>query len=99
MKKYSNSPTVDFIVNADVEGSATCLPFNGQDCGQIVVDLKLRGGLADTADPTSVGSLQWQMLGSLIRNGQAPYWSALDARGTIGANPGLIESILTMNEP
>ena len=35
---------------AEVHGSASCMPWNGVACGQVIVDLDLRGAIADPAD-------------------------------------------------
>jgi hypothetical protein len=86
------SPLLALEGNIEGQGNATCLPLGGMDCGQIVVDLELRGALAGS-DQASVASLQWRLLGSLIRDGHNAYWSALDASGTIGANPQITEEL------
>ena len=86
----------EFEFRAEVRGDATCLPYNNQPCGQIVVNLEARGGLADTVDPASIGEIRLQILGSLIRDAQNGAWSAFDANITIGANPGLINTLTSM---
>ena len=77
-----------------VRGSASCLPLNGRECGQLVVDLELRGVLSDPNDPTSVGQLQQRMLGSLIWDDtNVAHWAAMSANTTIGGNEGLINLV------
>jgi len=89
--------------SAFVRGTASCLPLNGHDCGQLVVDLQLRGALADPNDPTIVGQLRMKLLGNLIWGGGAGggiwgggagggIWGAMSANATLGGNEALINS-------
>ena len=78
-----------------VQGNATCLPFNGRVCGQLVVDLELQGALADPNDPTRAGRLRTEMLGSLIWDDtDLVHWAALSANSQIAGNEALINSAL-----
>ena len=80
----SNEVLNDFRM--DMQGKATCLPLNGRECGQLVVDLELRGVLTDPNDPSKVGQLQMVMLGSLVWDDtNVAHWAAISANTTIGA--------------
>jgi hypothetical protein len=85
--------TYSFQFVADVRGTVSCLPLNGQACGQLILDLDLRGGLAEAGNPASAGQIRSQIVGSLVREGRSAIWQALDANVTIGANPALIDSL------
>jgi hypothetical protein len=85
--------TYSFRFAGDIQGTAACLPFNGQACGQLILDLDLRGGMAEIGNSASAGQLRSQIIGSLIRNGESGTWQALDANTTIGANPALIRAL------
>jgi hypothetical protein len=74
--------TIEFV--AKLRGDATCLPFDGRACGQLVVDLEVRGPLIDPANPASVGQIRMQILGSLIRDRESARWAALSANSTLG---------------
>jgi len=79
------------VVTAAVSGSASCLPLNGRECGQLVVDLELRGVLSDPNDPSIVGKLQMDVLASLVFDGSdVGYWAAMSANTTIGGNEVLM---------
>lgn len=79
---------------AEVRGHASCLPRNGFECGQLVVDLEVRGVLSDPNDPAVVGQLRMEMLGSLFFDGSdVGFWAAMSANTTIGGNRGLINSV------
>ena len=85
----NNTELWDFI--ADVRGNATCLPLNGRDCGQLIVTLELRGVLSDPNNPSVVGQLRKEMLGSLVVDASDwAVWTAMSANATIGGNEGLI---------
>ena len=89
----NNTELWDFI--ADVRGNATCLPLNGRDCGQLIVTLELRGVLSDPNNPSVVGQLRKEMLGSLVVDASDwTVWTAMSANATIGGNEGLINSVL-----
>ena len=89
----NNTELWDFI--ADVRGNATCLPLNGRDCGQLIVTLELRGVLSDPNNPSVVGQLRKEMLGSLVVDASDwAVWTAMSANATIGGNEGLINSVL-----
>lgn len=80
---------------AEVRGHASCLPLNGRECGQLVVDLELRGILSDPNDPASVGQLRMEMLGSLVwTDTDVVHWAAMSANATLGGNEVLINSVL-----
>ena len=84
---------------ASVQGTATCLPLNGLECGQLVVDLELQGVVSDPNDPAIVGQLRMNMLASMIFDGSdVGFWAAMSANARIGGNEGLINSILSMEE-
>jgi len=87
-------------VTAAVSGSASCLPLNGRECGQLVVDLELRGVLSDPNDPSIVGQLQMEMLGSMIWDGQTGggIWAGMSSNAMIGGNEGLINSLTRMGD-
>ncbi len=81
-------------LHADVRGSATCLPLNGLDCGQLIVDLELLGALSDPYNPASVGRIQIQMFGSMVvDNEDFGIWAAMSANATLGGNEVLINSV------
>jgi hypothetical protein len=82
------------VFRAQVRGNASCLPLNGLDCGQLVLDLELHGALSDQYNPAIVGQLHMQMLGSLIVDStDFGVWAAMSANATIGGNEGLINSL------
>lgn len=84
---------------AEVRGTASCMPWNGLACGQVIVDLDLRGAIADPADQASVGLLRMQALGSLVRSNPTADWAAMSANMTLGLSPRLVNSFLeTMEE-
>jgi hypothetical protein len=79
---------------AEVRGSASCLPLNGHECGQLVVDLELQGILTDPNDPSIVGQLRMDVLSSLIFDGSdVGLWAAMSANTKFGGNEGLINSV------
>jgi len=80
--RLDTQPSYEFI--AKVRGEATCLPPGGQSCGQIVMDLEARGVISDRVDPSGVGTLRMQVLGSLLRDGSSASWAILSGRGTLG---------------
>ena len=84
------------VVTAAVSGSASCLPLNGRECGQLVVDLELRGVLSDPNNPSIVGQVLMEVLGSLVVDGSdfLALWAAMSANTTIGGNEVLINSLL-----
>ena len=87
-----NNETMSF--RADVQGHVTCLPLNGRECGQLVLDLEFQGVLSDPNDPASVGRLSGETLGSLVWDETAAgYWTAMSANTTIGGNEGIINSL------
>ena len=67
-----------YTAKLDVRGYASCVPLNGSECGQLIVDLELRGVMADSSDPSIVGKLEMVMLGSMIWGGHASsgIWSS-----------------------
>jgi len=83
---------------AQVRGSATCMPSSGAACGQAVVHLDLLGALADPSDQASVGLLRAQMLGSLLRSNPSAPWAAMSADVSLGVSPRLVTSILETME-
>lgn len=88
-------------LDAEVQGNATCLPLNGLDCGQLVVDLELRGVVSDPNDPAIIGQLRMNVLASLYFDGNdvgLGSWAAMSANTTIGGNEGLINSLTSMGE-
>ena len=83
---------------AEVHGSASCMPWNGVACGQVIVDLDLRGAIADPADQASVGLLRMQALASLVRSNPVA-WAEMSASVSLGLSSRLVNSILeTMEE-
>ena len=91
---FADASSVYLAATAQVRGSASCLPLNGRECGQLIVDLELRGVLSDPNDPASVGQLQQWMLGSLIWDDtNVAHWAAMSANTTIGGNEGLINLV------
>ena len=80
--RLDSQPSYEFI--AKVQGEATCLPSGVQSCGQIVFDLESRGVFSDRSDPSGVGTLRMQILGSLIRGSNTANWAAFSSRGTFG---------------
>lgn len=80
---------------ADVRGYASCLPLNGRSCGQLVVDLEVRGTLSDPNNPASVGQLRMQQLGSLVWDDtDVAHWVAMTANATTGGKESLINALL-----
>jgi len=96
--QYINSHELwDYRLHADVRGNASCLPLNGRDCGQMVVDLELRGTLSDPNNPASVGQIKIELLGSLVVDGDdLGIWAAMSANTTIAGNEGLNNSLSWM---
>ena len=91
---FTDASSVYLAATAQVRGSASCLPLNGRECGQLVVGLELRGALSDPNDAASVGQLQIRMLGSLLWDDtDVAHWAAMSANTTIGGNEGLINSM------
>jgi hypothetical protein len=91
----NNTELWDWRLHADVQGKATCLPLNGRECGQLVVDLELRGALSDPNNPASVGQMRMKMLGSLIWDDtDMMRWAAMSANATLGVNEVMINSFL-----
>ena len=85
--------SLDFI--AKVRGDATCLPFDGRGCGQLVVDLEVKGPFVDPNNPASVGQIRMQILGNLVRDRDSARWAALSANTTLGfALPGDVAEML-----
>jgi hypothetical protein len=88
-----NNEPVNF--RADVRGYASCLPLNGRDCGQLVVDLELRGALSDPNNPASVGQMRMEMLGSLIWDDtDMMHWAAMSTNASLWGNDLFINSAL-----
>lgn len=69
---------------AEVRGNASCLPFNGRRCGQLVVDLDLRGTLSSPENRARIGLIRMHALGSLVRDGGSAQWVALAANTSLG---------------
>ena len=78
----------------EVSGYATCVAFSGRSCGQIIVDLELRGTLSDPTDPSLVGLLRMETLGSLLRDQGSASWVSLTSSARLGGDAGLISSLL-----
>ena len=71
----------------NVSGDASCVPLNGHQCGQLVVQMELRTVLTDPTNPSVVGKLRLEMLGSLTWDGAAAaQWASMSATGMIGVN-------------
>lgn len=83
-------PLPDDRYAASVSGKAACLRYNGQACGQIVVDLELRGVIVNQLNPKAAGNLRMKILGSLVRDGRNGQWQTLNAATAMGATPELI---------
>ena len=80
--------------------NATCLPYNGRSCGQLVVDVDMRGALSDPNNPASVGQMRMEMLGSLIWDDtDMMHLAAMSANTTMGGNEALINSLTQHYEP
>jgi hypothetical protein len=91
---FLDMASANVAFTAEVHGNASCLPLNGRECGQLVVDLELRGVLSDPNDPASVGQLRMEILGSLVWDDtNVAHWAAMSANTTIGGNEGLINSL------
>jgi len=94
ISKSMDAASTLLAATAAVRGHASCLPLNGLECGQLVVDLEVRGVLSDPNDPSVVGQLRMKMLGSLFFDGSdVGFWAAMSANSTIGGNEGLIDSV------
>lgn len=80
-------------------GTAFCRPFQGRECGQVIVNLTLRGAISDGSDPSRVGLIRTEILGSLITNPSDPHWAAYSPNFVLGGDAPLIEQFLdTMDE-
>ena len=89
--------TLDF--RGEVRGNATCMPAGGRSCGQLIVDLEMRGALVDVSDPMQPGLLRMEILGSLLRGPDGARWASLTSNARLGGDIGLISSVLdTMDE-
>jgi len=84
--------------HADVRGHSACVPVNGRPCGQLVVDLELRGTLVDPTDPARVGLLRMDMLGSLERSRGSARWASLTSQARLGGDAVLVSSLTSMTE-
>lgn len=92
--RYYDASSPYLAATAEVSGNATCLPRNGRECGQLIVDLELQGILTNPNDPSIVGQLRIEMLGSLVWDDtHVAHWAAMSANSTIGGNEGLITSL------
>ena len=80
--QFNSVRSLDFV--ARVRGDATCLPFAGRACGQLMVDLEARGPFVDPTHPASVGQVRMQILGNLLRDVESVRWAALSANTTLG---------------
>ncbi len=79
----------------EVLGNATCVPSGGRSCGQLIVDLEMRGTLSDPNNPASVGLMRMDMLASLIWDDtNLAHWAAMSTNATLGGNEVLINSWL-----
>jgi len=77
----------------EVRGNATCVPSGGRGCGQLIVDLEMRGTLSDPYNPASVGQIRVGMLGSLIwGETDLAHWAAMSTNATLGGNELLFNS-------
>lgn len=83
---------------AEVRGNATCVPAGGSSCGQIIVDLETRGALSDANDPTRVGLIRTETLGSLLYGPDSAQWTNLTSNARLSGDAGLISSIISMEE-
>ena len=91
---FTDASSAYITATAEVLGTATCLPLNGRECGQLVVDLELQGVLSDPNDPSKVGQVNMVMLGSLVWDDtNVAHWAAMSANATISGNEGLINSL------
>ena len=82
----------------EVRGNATCVPAGGRSCGQLIVDLEMRGALTDANDPARVGLIRMETLGSLLRGPGGSSWASLTANARLGGDAGLIASLTSMAE-
>lgn len=87
-----------FDYHGEVRGNASCVPASGNSCGQLIVDLEVRGTLSDPTDPARVGLLRMEMLGSLLRGQGSAYWASLTSNASLGGDAGLISSLLDTME-
>jgi len=78
----------------EVRGNATCVPTGGRSCGQLIVDLEMRGALSDANDPARVGLIRMETLGSLLRGPDGARWASLTSNARLGGDAGLINSVL-----
>ena len=95
ISKSMDTASTRLAATAEVRGNATCLPLNGLECGQLVVDLELQGVVSDPNAPAIIGKLEMDVLGSLYFDGSdvgLGSWVAMSANTTIGGNEGLINS-------
>ena len=92
--RYFDPSSPYLAAAAKVSGHATCLPRNGFACGQLIVDLELRGAVSDPNDPSIVGQLRTKLLGSIVWDDTTvAHWAAISANSTIGGNEGLVSSV------
>ena len=107
ISNFGDASSPLLVATAEVRGNISCLPRNGVECGQLVVDLELRGVLSSPNDPSVVGRIQTELLGSMIFDSALDgppvsifdfptfaYWIAMPTNTTIAGNPGLISSAL-----
>lgn len=95
--RYVDAASPYLAATAEVSGNATCLPLNGLECGQLVVNLELQGVLSDPNNPANVGRLRTEMLGSFVWDGtDVGHWAAMSANAMIGGNDGLIDLLSSM---
>lgn len=81
-----------------VEGTAVCRPFQGHSCGQMVIHLKLNGAIGDPGNPSVVGLIRMESLGSLIKDRDSAHWAAYSSNFVLGGDTPLIELSLTSME-
>lgn len=94
--KFYDASSSYLAATAEVRGNATCLPLNGLECGQLVVDLELQGVVSDPNNPAIVGRLQMDVLASFYFDGSdvgLGSLAAMSANATIGGNEGMINSL------
>ena len=95
--RLNHGPGAGLILNYEgpVEGTAVCRPFQGYRCGQMVIHLKLNGAISDPGDPSRVGLIRMESLGSLLTARDSAQWAAYSPNFVLGGDTSLIELSLT----
>ena len=84
------------ITTSTISGNAVCLPLNGSECGQLVLDLQIQGVVSDPNDPSVVGRMRMGVLGSLVWDQTAVgHWASMSTVARLQGAGGLIGTIIS----